>query len=217
MKIGILGSGRMGGNLGTIFARAGHDVSFSYSRSEQKLAELARQAGPGTRVATPGEAVEDADLVLLAVHWLQVDDVLSKAGSLAGKTVVSCCNPLNADDTELVIAHTMSGAETIARKLPESKVVSAFQATPSELLPHVFEARNRPNRPSLVFCGDDADSKAVVAQLIRQIGFDPVDAGSLKVARYIEPFGMLSAVLAYETDQGPEWAYRFGRFAPLIE
>jgi predicted dinucleotide-binding enzyme len=69
MRIGILGSGLMGAKLGTIFARAGHDVVFSYSRSERKLKRLARDAQGSARAGTPGEAALHADALLLAVHW----------------------------------------------------------------------------------------------------------------------------------------------------
>ena len=70
MRVGILGSGLMGGKLGTIFARAGHEVVFSYARSEQKLKRLAREAQGNARPGTPGDAARDADALLLAVHWL---------------------------------------------------------------------------------------------------------------------------------------------------
>src|SRR5438045_8603273 len=80
MRIGILGSGLMGGKLGTLLARAGHDVDFSYSRSPAKLKKLARDAGGKGRATTPAEAVKDADVVLLAVHWSRLDDVLGQAG-----------------------------------------------------------------------------------------------------------------------------------------
>jgi predicted dinucleotide-binding enzyme len=116
MKIGILGSGLMGGKLGTIFARAGHDVVFSYAHSERKLKRLAREAQGRARAGTPREAVLDADAVLLAVHWSRINDVLKQAGDLSGKTIVSCSLPMNADDTKLVIAHTASGAEALAQK-----------------------------------------------------------------------------------------------------
>src|SRR6266550_9281841 len=78
MRVGILGSGLMGGKLGTIWARAGHEVVFSYSRSEHKLKKLAREAGKRARAGTPAEAAQDADAVLLAVHWSRVDDVLNQ-------------------------------------------------------------------------------------------------------------------------------------------
>ena len=104
MRIGILGSGLMGGKLGTLFARAGHDVIFSYSRSEQKLKRLAREAKGHARAGSPADAVREADALLLAVHWSRVDDVLKQAGNVSGKVIVSCSLPMNASDTALAIA-----------------------------------------------------------------------------------------------------------------
>ena len=212
MRSGILGSGLMGGKLGTLFARAGHDVVFSYARSERKLKRLAREAKGAARAGTPGEAARGSDVLLLAVHWSRVDDVLKQAGDLAGKVIMSCALPMNAADTGLVIAHTSSGAEALAKKVPDSDVVSAFNTVPSEVLFGVFGARRKASRPSLVYCGDEPRSKGIVAGLIRDVGFDPVDAGPLRIARYTEPFALLVAQLAYEGTGGPELAYRFERF-----
>src|SRR5260221_5453721 len=94
MRIGILGSGLMGAKLGTIFARAGHEVVFSYARSERKLKRLAREAGGKVRPGTPREAAQDADAVLLAVHWLRFDDVLEQAGGPSWKVVLDRSLPL---------------------------------------------------------------------------------------------------------------------------
>src|SRR5689334_19257796 len=106
MRIGILGSGLMGGKLGTLFARAGHEVVFSYAHSEQKLKRLAREAGPKASSGTPADAARDAEAVLLAVHWSRVDQVLKQAGKLSGTVIVSCTLPMNASDTKLVVADT---------------------------------------------------------------------------------------------------------------
>src|SRR3989449_1035218 len=133
MRIGILGSGLMGGKLGTIWARAGHEVVFSYSRSKEKLNKLEREARGKARAGTPSEAANDDDVLLLAVHWSRIDDVLKQAGDLSGKVIVSCSLPMNADDTDLVIAHTSSGAEELAKKVPKTRVVSAFGTVPSEV------------------------------------------------------------------------------------
>jgi hypothetical protein len=83
---------------------------------------------------------------------------------------------------------------------------------PSEVLFGVFEARRKKVRPSLVYCGDEAGSKKIAAELIRDLGFDPVDAGPLRIARYAEPFTLLIAQLAYEGGEGPELAYRIERY-----
>lgn len=213
MRIGILGSGLMGGKLGTLFARAGHDVVFSYARRERKLERLAREARGRARAGTPAEAARDADALLLAVHWQRVDDVLRQAGRLAGKVIISCSLPMNASDTRLVVAGATSGAEVLAKKMRRARIVSAFGTVPSEVLFSVFEARRR-RRPHLVYCGDDKRAKRIAKTLIRDIGFEPVDGGPLTIARYMEPFALLMAQLAYEGKGGPQVAYAFQRFGP---
>ncbi len=213
MRIGILGSGLMGGKLGTIFAKAGSEVVFSYARSERKLKRLAREAGENASAGTPAEAAANSDVLLLAVHWSRVDDVLKQAGNIAGKVLITCSMPMNATDTALAIAHKSSGAEALAKKARRAKVVSAFGTVPSEVLFDVFTAKRRTRkRASLLYCGDDGDAKAVAARLISDAGFEPIDAGPLRTARYLEPFTLAIAQLAYEGDSGPEIAYRIERF-----
>jgi predicted dinucleotide-binding enzyme len=161
---------------------------------------------------TPADAARDADALLMAVHWSRVDDVLKQAGDVSGKVIVTCSIPMNAGDTGLVIAHTSSGAEVLAKKAAKAHVVSAFGTVPSEVFFSVFDARRKKNKPSLLYCGDHQGAKDVAVTLIRDVGFDPVDAGPLRTARYLEPFTLLIAQLAYEGDEGPELAYRFERF-----
>jgi predicted dinucleotide-binding enzyme len=216
MRIGILGSGLMGGKLGRLFARAGHDVVFSYSRSRKKLETLARDAGRGARAGTPAEATADADVVLLAVHWNRVDDVLKQAADLTGKVLITCSLPMMDDDSALAIGHTSSGAEELAKKVPGARVVSAFGTVPSEVLFAVYETRRRKRRPALVYSGGDAKAKKTAARLIRELGFDPVDIGTLQMARHTEPFTLLVAKLAYEGDDGPAIAYRFEQYEERV-
>src|SRR6059036_1520297 len=143
MRVGILGSGLMGGKLGTIFARAGHEVVFSYARSNDKLKKLARDAQGNARAGTPGAAAKQADAILLAVHWSRIDDVLKQAGDLSGKVIVTCSLPMDVGNTKLIIANTSSGAEELAKKVPRAHVVSAFNTVPSEVLFGVFEAKDK--------------------------------------------------------------------------
>src|SRR5262245_52980893 len=207
MRIGIMVTGLMVAKLGTIFARSGHRVVFSYSRSEQKLQRLARAAKAS--YGTPREAAHDADAVVLAVHWSRVGDVLKQAGDLSGKVVVSCTLPMSADDKRLAVGRTSSGAEVLAKRMRGARFVAAFGTVASEVLVDVFAARGRPGRPTLLHCGDDARAKTVAARLIRDVGFEPLDAGPLRIARYLEPFTLLVAQLAYECTRGPKLAYRF--------
>jgi hypothetical protein len=212
LRIGILGSGLMGGKLGTLFARAGHEVVFSYSHDPKKLERLAQKAGPKAQAGTPAEAARGADAVLLAVHWSRVDDVLSQAGQLSGKLMLSCTLPMSRDDSHMVVGLTTSAAESLAARCPKANVVSAFSTAPSEVLFNVFAARKKKKtRPDLVFCGDSNKAKKMAARLIRDIGFNPVDVGALSIARYIEPFSLLAAEIAYEGKGGPQLTYRFER------
>lgn len=213
MRIGILGSGLMGGKLGTLFARAGHAVIFSYSHDVKKLERLARKAGPKAQAGTPAEAARGADAVLLAVHWSRVDDVLGQAGALSGKLVLSCTLPMSKDDSHMVVGLTTSAAEALAGKRPKANVVSAFSTAPSEVLFNVFAGRKKKTRPDLVFCGDSNEAKKTAARLIRDVGFNPVDVGALSIARYIEPFSLLAAEIAYEGRGGPQLTYRFERLS----
>ena len=112
--------------------------------------------------------------------------------------------------TVLALAPNLKGAQNAVAA--GARVVHAFGTVPSEVLFTVYESRGEPRGPSLAYCGDDADAKQVAARLIRDVGFEPVDAGPLRIARYAEPFALLVAQLAYEGDEGPELAYRFERF-----
>src|SRR5258708_18890276 len=163
MRIGILGSGLMGAKLGTIFARAGHEVVFSYARSERKLKRLAREAGGKARAGTPHEAAQEADALLLAVHWSRIDDVLNQAGDMSGKIVLTCSLPMNDDNTELVVADTSSGAEELAKRIPRARVVAAFGTVPSEVFFDVYEARRKAKRATLLYSAHDRPATDLAA------------------------------------------------------
>jgi predicted dinucleotide-binding enzyme len=206
MEIGIIGAGRMGRALGRHWARAGHDVSISFSRDRHKLERVARDLGGGTRATTPADAARLAEAILFAVPWSNLDEALTQAGSLAGKVVLSCTIPMTADDSALAIGHTTSGAEELAKRTGAS-VVAIFDTITSELI--AADAAIARATPDVVYCGDDDGAKSVAATLARDAGFNPIDAGALHVARYLEPFGLLVAQLAYEQELGETLAYRF--------
>lgn len=215
MKIAIIGSGLMGAKLGTIWARAGHEVTFSFSRSTKKLDRLARDAGHGARAAPPAEAVRDVDAVLVAVPWASLDDALAQAGDLADKVVVTCSLRTTGDGTAIPTDSPISAAEELARRLPRARVVQAFNTVPSEVFFAVYATRRRKVRPNVIYCGDDAKAKKVAVQLIRDVGFEPIDIGALEMARYSEPFTAIIAQQAYETKRGPALAYRFEWYEEL--
>ncbi len=125
--------------------------------------------------------------------------------------VLTCSLPMNADNSDFVVAHASSGAEEFARKTHGARVVAAFNTVPSEAFFGVFAAREREPRPSILLCGNDARAKKAVAVLIRDVGYEPLDVGALRMSRYLEPFAMVVAQIAYEGQGGPEVVYRFER------
>lgn len=154
MKIGILGSGLMGGKLGTIWAQA---------------------------------------------------------GDLSGKILVNYCVPLDMQNRALVVGTTTSGAEELVRRMPGARLVCAFNTSPSECFFDVFEARHRAPRPQLLCYGDNQKAREVAQGLIRDVGFEPLDAGPLRTARFAEPFAMVTAEFAHNQPGGPKLVYRFDR------
>jgi hypothetical protein len=162
-------------------------VIFSDARSINKLKRLARDAGENAHAGTPREAAENADALLLAVHWNQIDDVLAQAGDLSSKVIISCSLPLNAQNTELVVAHTSSGAEALAKKFPKARFISAFHTVPSEVLFDVFENRHKANKPSLLYCSDHSGSN--------EIGWRSLSRGTALAARYQESLASLGCLV----------------------
>ena len=200
MQIGILGSGRMGSGLGKIWARKGHRVVFSWSHDPAKLEALAASV-PNAEYGTVRRAVETCEVLLLSVPWAGVNDLLSETGPLKNRIVIDCTNPLLPDLSGLAIGHNTSGAEEIARLIPDAKVVKAFNTAFAEIYHNVsrlFGSRIA----TMFFCGDDAEAKSVVAKLINDAGFESLDAGPLPSARYLEPLAMLMIRLGYGQGMG---------------
>lgn len=207
MKIAIVGSGRIGGALGQIWAQCGHDVTFSYSRQKRKLCRLAEDAKAS--FGPVREAVEQADVVLLAVHWQRIEHALELAGDLADKIILNCCVPLDAGDENLVLGPTLSGAEWLRDARPAGRWVAAFNTSPSESLKPVYDRQKSELHPQMIYYGEDADAKRVAYGLIQEVGFEPLDLGGLQNGRFVEPFAMVTAVLAYGTAGGAALTYRF--------
>jgi 8-hydroxy-5-deazaflavin:NADPH oxidoreductase len=174
--------------LGRLWAKHGHHVMFSYSRRPEKLENLVLEIGSHARSGTPRDAVNFADVVFLAVPWEEIKDALSAAGAMNGKTLISCVNPFGPRGLEVGL--NTSAAEEISRFVSDAAVVEAFNTVFANILhsrAHLFGS----DMPTVFYCGDDRDAKSKAAELIRDAGLQPVDAGALENARYIEPLAML--------------------------
>jgi NADPH-dependent F420 reductase len=205
VRIGILGTGGVGGILGVKLAQAGHDVHFgSRSPESAKGQELIAKAGQTSKVSSLAEAAEASDILLFAVPWQAVVETIALTGPCAGKIVIDCTNPLKPDLSGLA-TENISAGEYVAQWLPEARVVKAFNtASTKVMLNPVF-----PNGPATMFyAGDDVEAKQAVKELITDVGFQPVDAGPLHHARHLEALAMLYIHLAVRGGWGSNCAFQ---------
>ena len=189
MKIGIIGKGNVGTAIATGLTRKGHEVKFGHRDPKQPVADAAKWG----------------EVIILAVPYENVTDAAKSIGSAAdGKVLLDVTNAIG-DNMNLAIGFSTSAAEEVQKKLPKAHVVKAFNT--------VFAANQSTGRIgneklTLFVAGDDAKAKQTVMQLGADIGFDPVDAGKLKAARYLEPMGMLMISLGYGLGMGTKIGYK---------
>lgn len=196
----------MGSALAKQLARAKHEVIVG-SRDVEKARRMAKPLGKKCCGASYEEAVAQADVVVLAVPYAQAESVLMPLqGALNGKVVVDITNPLNADFSGLVVGHTSSAAEEIQKRVPNARVVKAFNHVFAPVLANAHKWKSK--KPSVFICGNDLEAKQTVQKLVKDIGFVPVDAGPLQAARYIEPAAFLMVALAYGQKMGPKYALK---------
>jgi len=198
MNIGIIGSGRIGGTVGRLWAYAGHQVLFSYSRDAANLKALAATVGPGARAGTPAEAARFGEVVLFAPPWMLVDDALREAGSLAGRILIDTTNPYGPNGVE-DLGPNNSAAQEVARRAAKAHVVKAYNTLPADVLA-TSGREMRAAQLAMFFCGDGAEAKQVVSNLITASGYLPIDTGPLAFARYQEPNGPLCAKQLHEAE-----------------
>jgi len=201
MKMAIIGSGNLGKAIGSWAAELGYDVVFSANTLEHATL-AAEAAGHGARAADVLDAVSAADMILLAVPYSKVLQLIDGvAPLLKGKILIDPTNALTSDYSSLLLGFDTSGAETIAAHAPGAKVVKAFNT----IFAAVYAARNprlADHAVSVVYAGDDKDAKDHVRDLLQKMGFDPIDAGPLVSAREIEPLGMLNIKLGFQQGFG---------------
>lgn len=173
MKIAVLGFGNVGGQLGKLWAKKGHEVTAGLregSKDRQKASDA------GVAVATPADAVEGADVVVIALPWQAVEAAV-KGLELGGKVVIDAVNPLNAD-LSVLTPDAGSAAEAIAQWAKGARVVKAFNTIGAALMGD--------SDFDMMYCGDDVEPKEIVRGLIADTGMKPVDVGPLSNARYLE-------------------------------
>jgi 8-hydroxy-5-deazaflavin:NADPH oxidoreductase len=203
VKIGILGSGKVGRSLGAWFAQVGFRVAFT-SRTSAHAHEAAQHAAHGSKVLDLAALVEESDLILLALPFSEIKTALHPVATrLTDKILVDATNPITPNHRALTIGLANSGAEVVAHSFPNAHVVKAFNAVFAE----VYASQNpqiEGRSISIFFAGDDAKSKEGVRDAIARLGFDPVDAGPLRNSRYLEPLSLLNIHLGRELGFGTD-------------
>ncbi len=201
MKIGVIGAGNVGGTLGRLWARKGHEILFGVRDPQAaSLQELLKSADGNARAANVRDAASFGELIVLATPWPATEEAIKSAGSLAGKVLVDCTNPLAPDLSGLVIGTNNSAAEEVSRWAQGAKVVKAFNTIGAV---NFENPRFGSQSASMFICGDDASAKSMVAALAAELNFDVVDTGPLIAARWLEPLAMLWIHLAFKQGLGP--------------
>ena len=186
LKIGIVGSGRIGGTLGSLWLKAGHEVMFS-SRDLEHDKTLAASLGPAARAGTPRDAAAFGDVVLVAVPYTALPQLgKDLADVIKGKVVIDTSNPIVARDGDIATWAREKGAGVAsAELLPGARIVRAFNAVGAARLPAI--AQNQGERIGMPIASDDANAVTVASRLIRDVGFEPVLIGPLAMGKYLIP------------------------------
>jgi predicted dinucleotide-binding enzyme len=209
MKIGVIGTGNVGGTLGKRLADLGNQVFFGFRNPNTPAAQTLMDAGGPSAVATtPKGAAEAGDVVILATPWDATQAAIESAGGLAGKIVVDTTNPLLPGLTGLSIGTNTSAGEQVAEWARGARVVKAFNTVGYGIM---ADPAFPQGKPSMFYCGDDAQAKGIVAGLVAGLGFDPLDAGPLTQCRVLEAFAMLWISLAVKYGYTPDFAFQMIR------
>ena len=189
MDFGIIGAGNIGATTARLFAGAGHRVALSNSRGPETLRDLVAEIGENARVATVEEAVDFGDVVLLAVPWSRREEALPSAALVVDKIVVDAMNPYT-PDFEIEDLGDDTSSEDIARRLPGARIVKAFNTMYYERLRDEGDTGAPAEERLVLFvAGDDVEAKAVVSRLIDEVGFTPMDTGSLRAGGQMQQPG----------------------------
>ncbi len=210
MTIAIIGAGNIGSGLARTFGRT-HQVTVADKNPAlaSALAEKLQSEGLKVDNQAVSLAVERADIVILSIPFGAVN-AIADSGDFTGKIVVDVTNPLKEDFSGLVLGFDTSAAEEIAKILGTAKVVKAFNTVFAQIYDHALDFGGRAV-PTFI-AADDTEAKEKVVELAREAGFDPVDAGPLTNARYLEPLGYLNIQFGYMLGHGtqiaPAWLSR---------
>ncbi|CAN5413920.1 NAD(P)-binding domain-containing protein [soil metagenome] len=185
--IGFIGSGNIGSQVARVAIADGYEVVLSNSRGPETLAELVAELGEHARAATPVQAAEAGDFVVVSIPLTAIDAV--PVEPLAGKLVIDTNNYYPQRDGQIPALDTQQTTSSglLQHYLPTSHVVKAFNAIGFSDITTTGTPSGTPGRRALAIAGDDQESNTLVASFLDRIGFDTVDLGPLDESWRIEP------------------------------
>jgi 8-hydroxy-5-deazaflavin:NADPH oxidoreductase len=208
LRVAVIGGGNVGRAVGKAWIRSGHHVVYGVPDPQHP-----KYAAIGARAQRPVQAASDVEFVLLATPWQVTEAVCRDLGGLPGKIVLDCTNPLKlgAEGLELAVGFSQSGGELVQSWCASASVFKTLNQAGFEIMGHASRVSGH---PVMFVAGDNAAAKPAVLNLVRDLGFEAIDAGPLKIARLLEPYGALWINLALKRGLGRHFAFSLVPFQP---
>ncbi len=203
LKIAIIGPGQVGVTLAKLWSKTGHEI-FLGSREPAKAALIASELGQNMQGMGIADAAAAADIILFSFPWYALIDVQREIGKCEGKVIIDCINPITSSGS-LALGHKWSAGEEIAQTFPLAKVVKAFNHI---YLGHFEDPIFDGSPATAYYCSNSDEAKGIAVQLATEMGFDPVDIGPIKHARYLEPLALLWIQMAFHMGKGADFTFK---------
>lgn len=206
MRLAILGAGSVGSTLGRAWAKQGHTVVFGVRDvNAPKVQTLLTEIGTNAQAVTLAKTADQAEVVVLTVTWDAMPEVVAAIGNLDRKILLDCTNPLVGNQLDATLNLTQSGGEQVAAWFPDAKVVKIFNQIGWETMANPQYGMES---ATMFYAGDDSYAKQIAAKLASDLGFEPIDAGTLAMSKFLETLAVFWGQLAYGQGMGRNIAWR---------
>jgi NADPH-dependent F420 reductase len=204
--IGIIGTGKVGMTLGIRLANMDYKVNYgSRNPTSLRMLDILQRSSRNAKALSIKDAIEKSHVIVLAIPWERAKEVVALSKKWEGKIIVDCTNPLKQDLSGLSVKSDTSAAEQIAQWAKGADVVKAFNSVGSQVMANPqFGVDNA----MMFICGDREESKKIVKRIGEMLGFEVIDTGGLKTARFLEQMAMFWIHMAFNRKLGPDFALK---------